>query len=273
MRLIRTITPVLFVFTLVVWILTGIMTHRNADKISPVIASDQDTLQLSVEDDDSRLMDGLTASDNVDGDLTGDIIIGSRSKFLNPGITEITYLVFDSANNVGTYTRKVEYTDYHSPEFSLTAPLIFTPGTKVSIEDYLTVIDCIEGDISDRMKVVSSDVDSTTEGEYTIEVETENDYGDKITAEFPVIVAARRSSAPSIELNRYLVYVRAGDSFYPGTYLKRVILADGTSGDRDNVSISSDVNTAVPGCYAVKYVYSDGSSVNAGTVLTVIVTE
>lgn len=273
MRVIRTITSVLFVLIFIVWVLSGILINRNKDEISPVITSDNDLLQLSVTDDESRLMEGLSASDNMDGDLTGEIIIGSRSNFTSPGITEITYLVFDSSNNVGSYTRKVEYTDYQSPLLSLKEPLIFNPGAKVSVQDYLTVTDCIEGDISSRLKVVSSDVNIDQDGEYTINVEVSNSYGDKISAELPIIVINRRSNAPDIELSNYLVYVKAGTSFNPDSYLRKIMLSNGTAGEKDNISISSNVDTAVAGCYAVKYVYSDSNDVIGCTVLTVIVTE
>lgn len=85
MRFIRIITPVLFAFTLIIWVMLCFLTNRDADQTSPVIMSEIDVLQLSVNDDKSKLMDGLTAQDNIDGDLTNEIMIGSQSKFLSPG--------------------------------------------------------------------------------------------------------------------------------------------------------------------------------------------
>lgn len=124
MRYIRTITIGLFAVSLAIWLISTVVFNRNMDKTSPVITAESDQIQVSVADGDAALVEGLQASDNKDGNLTDQIIIGKRSKFVHKGISEVTFLVFDSSNNVGSYTRTVEYKDYRSPEFALSMPLV-----------------------------------------------------------------------------------------------------------------------------------------------------
>lgn len=189
------IMPVLFGAMLVVWIGSSILAGRNSDRVSPVITSNNEWLKLSVKDDPSELMKGLTAQDNKDGDLTDEIMIGNKSKFISPGVCEVTYLVFDSSNNVGRYERKAEYTDYRSPEISVEEPLVFEVGSTIFILERLKVTDSIEGDISDRLKIMSSDVDNTEEGEYTVGVEVTNSFGDTVKEELKVQVVKKGSIA------------------------------------------------------------------------------
>ena len=50
--------------------------------IGPVLTCDSDTLDVSVSDGESVLLQGVTAKDKQDGDLTGNILISSISKMV-----------------------------------------------------------------------------------------------------------------------------------------------------------------------------------------------
>lgn len=195
MRIVRIIMPVLFGLMLTVWIISNVMTAKKSDRISPVIASETDLLELSVKDPEAKLMEGLTAQDNKDGDLTDEIMIGSRSKFVSYGVFEVTYLVFDSGNNVGRYKRKIHYTDYHSPVIRKKAPLVFKQGSRLTILERLQADDCIEGDISDRIRIMSSDVNISKEGTYQVGVEVSNSFGDTVKEELEIQIEKEKVSA------------------------------------------------------------------------------
>ena len=47
---------------------------------------------------------GVTASDEEDGDLTDQIVAGSFSRFVDPGVTGLTYVVFDSQGQSASLT-------------------------------------------------------------------------------------------------------------------------------------------------------------------------
>lgn len=274
MRIVRFITFTLFGICLSLWLLTGVIAERNADKQSPIITAESDEIRVSVKDDVEKLLEGLSASDNRDGDLTNEIMVGNRSKFSSPGVLDMTYLVFDSSNNVGQYTRKVEYTDYDSPRFNLSGPLTFGIDENISILNRLKLIDSIDGDISDKIKIVSSDIDITKAGLYKVGVEGTNAYGDTVMAEMPVNVVEKRTFASQLLLKKYLVYLEKNEAFNPEKYLDKVVLADGREiHDMHTVSIDNQVNTTKPGCYNVLYSYPDANGYTIYTSMVVIVLE
>lgn len=271
-RVVRGITIAVFGIVLAAWLYTGVMAQWKADKTSPVIQSESDMILLSVEDDASRLFEELSAADDRDGDLTDEIMLGTVSKFSAPGVLEATYLVFDKSNNLATYKRKIEYTDYSSPVFSLREPLVFGVGESTSILEYLTLQDSIDGDISKKIKIVSSTIDTSAPGLYLIGVTGTNAYGDTVQAELPVNIVEKRNGAPEISLSSYLVYLKKGESFRPESYLESIQLADGTKVTNVSaVQIDSQVNMSQAGTYNVLYKYADSFGSVGYTAMTVIV--
>ena len=80
MRYLRIGVVLLFIAALALYVLT-LVNELQRDHTPPVIQSVNDVVELSVSDDESRLLEGLTASDNRDGDITDNIIISSLSHF------------------------------------------------------------------------------------------------------------------------------------------------------------------------------------------------
>ena len=107
MKLIRILISIIFVIVVGAWSVNLILSKTVRDHTPPVITSESDVLELSVNDDKNKLLEGLTATDDRDGDITDSILIGTHSKFISKGVCDITYLVFDSSNNVGKYTRRI----------------------------------------------------------------------------------------------------------------------------------------------------------------------
>ena len=81
---------------------------------------------------DSALLDGVCASDDRDGDLTGQVLIRSVSQFTGENTALVSYIVFDSSDNMSTASRSVVYTDYTPPRFALSEPLVFAPSSSVA---------------------------------------------------------------------------------------------------------------------------------------------
>lgn len=160
MRILRICTALLFVLVLAGYLLTGVIALRTEDRERPVITSSVERIHLSVNDGEEKLFEGLTATDTRDGDLTGEIMIGNRSKFSETGVVEITYLVFDRSNNCTSFVREAEYTDYTSPVFGIKEPLVFEVGENISILKKLSLTDSIDGDISNKIKIVTSNINT-----------------------------------------------------------------------------------------------------------------
>ena len=180
MKFIRILVLIVFVLVVGAWSVNVVLDKTVRDHTPPVITSDRDLLELSVKDDKSKLVSGLKATDDRDGDLTSEILVGSHSKFISEGVCDITYLVFDSSNNVGKYTRRVKYTDYTEPVFTLKEPLMFNSGDTVSMFSKISLTDCLDGDISSKVKIVVNDVDNSKLGTYYVTFEASNSYADVV---------------------------------------------------------------------------------------------
>ena len=125
--------------------------HILVPDTRPEISASSDVINISVHDDRSRLMEGISAYDAEDGDLTDSIILESVSKFIRRGECNVTYAVVDSDNNVTKLTRKAVYSDYEKPRLSLSSPLMFDRGYAYNVLDPLGAEDCFDGDISDTV--------------------------------------------------------------------------------------------------------------------------
>ena len=101
---------------------------------SPEIVFSDDVLAVSTGADDAALLAGVTATDAEDGDVTDSLVIQGRSGLSADGTVQVTYAAFDSDRHVTKATRTVRYTDYHSPRFTLSQPLICrTNGSRAPV--------------------------------------------------------------------------------------------------------------------------------------------
>lgn len=237
----------------------------------PKLTNTEKALQLSVEDPPEAIFRGLTAQDATDGDLTDRIMVASTSHFLEPGTVNVKYVVFDSHNNSATLSRRVHYTDYVPPRFSLDKAPVYTVGNSFDLLDYLHVYDCIDGDISDRVRVVSNMVNNYSVGNYPILLEASNSCGDTAQITLWVSYLAKEPTA-SVKLHEYIVYIAQGESFAPEKYLAAVTDRNTEPLDTSHVQIQGLLDTNTPGSYQLLYNYDDGKLTGCNA-LTVVVTE
>ena len=277
MRYIRSGIVVLFAAALALWLAVNVLMVRGKDTTPPVITSTAEEIELSVSDAEEEILKGLTASDDVDGDLTDKIRVGTHSKFIHPGVCEVSYLVFDSSYNVGQYTRRVTYTDYVSPRFTLKAPLIYQVGSTVSLMSRVSAVDVLDGEIDGKIKIISSNVNSEKEGIYSAQFEVTNEYADVVTLTLPVHIVEAQSDVsedvPQIVLNSYLIYLKKGEQFQPKDFLKEVNETEEKKGSISRVKIENGVDTSEEGVYEVTYTYRSTGGNTGTTYLAVVVTE
>ena len=136
---------------------------------APVITLTGDAV-VSLEQATTYNDDGATASDNIDGDITGNIVTVNPVDVDTVGSYTVTYNVSDAAGNVATQvTRTVNITA------DATAPVITLVGSAtVSVasgdtytDDGATATDNVDGDITGSIVTVNS-VDTSTVGTYTV---------------------------------------------------------------------------------------------------------
>ena len=245
------------------------------DHTAPKIISDGLPLEVSVNATDKELCAGLTAYDNVDGDITDRIIVRRVSRLSGANSAYVYYAVFDSSSNYCVFNRTIYYTDYCTPHFALSQPLSFAPNSVITLSDRLTAYDVIDGDISNRIRLSSVSVSNTEPGEYPITVQVTNSSGDTASIGLTVLIENTTSRHPTISLSEYIHYVSVGEEL-TDQELRALIVgvsesAAGKSADVEDVVISGDVDTTTRGSYPVTYSYTNAQSLTRVVILNVVV--
>lgn len=272
MRYFRICVMALFLLSLALCVFSVGTYQKNTNADLPTLTCQTPELTLSIQDPPEALLSGLTAWDKTDGDLTDQILVASTSHFIQPGTVKVKYVVFDRHSNSATVTRKVSYTDYESPRFSLSQAPIYLRGDNMDLLDHISVVDGLDGDISHKVKIVSSAVSNYTAGSYPVVLEVANSYGDTAQVELRVIYLDKHTSQVSIRLKNYITYVEEGSSFDPYGCILSVSDSSGAPLSKGPVTVDGNVNTAQPGCYQLTYSY-DANGMQGQSCMTVVVLE
>ncbi len=273
MRILRIAAVVFFIAALALNILGNAKYRAQQDVTPPVISGDKEVLELTVAQGMNGLKQGLTATDKEDGDLTDKIIVSSTGYFVEKGTINVNYVVFDKGHNCGKFSRKVRFTDYESPRFSLLQPLVVPLNSNVRPLSYITATDSLDGDVTGNITVVSGQVSNYSANVYPVVVEVSNSYGDRVRVPFNVEVRSPKDVGPEIILSSYIIYIKKGTTFDPKSMVLSVrAQTTGEELDKENVFVPDNVYTDIPGCYPIRYVYDhDGKEGRA--YLTVVVEE
>ena len=273
MKIVRILVIVVFILAAAVFGVSKVVDLKGRDPSVPEITSDRDILEISCEYTPDQLTAGLTAYDEKDGDLTDQIIAGNFSRFIEPGLCNVTYVVFDSSKQPGTLTRKVWFTDYHSPEFTLSEPLVFEEGegNYSEVMERLGASDMLDGDLTDWLVQTDSDANYQKTGDYHIQVEVTNSFGDTSAVSLPVHVLGSGAHSMEIELSSWIVYLDQGEKIDPMEYVEAVYNGEGEEVSKDTVTCESSVDPDTPGTYEIHYEAADGLGHTAETWLTVVV--
>ena len=286
MRRIRLAVVWIFVMTQIAYIVFNIVNRVTTDSTPPVITSESDTVTVSVAAEESELLAGLTATDDEDGDLTGEIMISSMSNFTEPGKRTVSYVVFDASNNASTLTRNLEYTDYTAPQIKLTQPLRYglNEMEDASLTENMSVQDCLDGDITQQIRATFNDgAYIAMAGEYGITVQVSNSAGDTCSVPLTVTVTdpAEESGKYYPMLSDYIVYAPVGGYVDLTSLLiglenssTQYLFADANPsapGGIESVAIGGAVDYNTPGTYTVDYQFTSASGVTGTTKLAVVV--
>ena len=282
----------LVIFAIAVFAIYGVYRVREkmtSDYVAPVITADADSILASVQASDQELLTGLSASDNLDGDVTNSLVLVSKSKFIQDRTRYVNYAAFDNNKNVGTYTRVMTYTDYVSPRFSVSQPLRFLAGS--SNQDYLqniTAYDCLDGDITKQIMITygTREAINDTVMSQKVNLQVTNSAGDTVTLELVFTEEDYNTfyqQSPS--LSEYLIYVRPGTKPDYTALLNGIWTGNNTRSFSDtefnlyeDVRIDdSRVDYTTAGVYQVIYTLSrlrnDDTRENLGTAVLNVVVE
>lgn len=271
MRILRLGITLLFALVLVIYVLFRIQ-QLNVDRTYPEITVDSDMLYVTIDATREELLSGVAAYDEKDGDLTHKIIVESISRFKEPGVSIIKYAVCDNDNHVSSVKRKLTYTNYAPPKFTLSDSLVFGVSQNINIRNILGATDLIDGDISGKVIITADEYASNVEGVFYISAKAANSKGDMIALQLPVYVEEMSLSAPKIDLREYLVYVRCGETYRVSDNVRSARDAQDTD-LRSYVQIDTNLDTNTPGVYEAHYRVTDASGRTGHEILTIIVDE
>lgn len=240
----------------------------NTDTTAPVISIGTEALQLSVQDPETQLLQGVSARDETDGDVSASLVVESVQLEAADGLVSVRYAAFDKAGNVAKSERQVQYTDYESPRFSLSEPLVFAQNSSFDVFRIVEVQDVLDGDITHRLRATSLDETSiTTVGVHDVEFRVTNSLGETVKLVLPVEVYASGAYQANLLLTDYLIYLPTGTFFDEESYLetftagaeKTSLLGGLPSGF--SLKTTGNVDTSTPGVYSVAYTvtYNKGS--------------
>lgn len=193
---------------LMVLFFVGYRVYENmkTDSSGPVISGGKDKIQVSIHDEEEVLLQGITAVDKKDGDVTDSLIVENISSFYD-GTRVATFAAFDSDNHISKVEREISYTDYTSPRFELTGSLRFRAGETVNIEKIVKAQDCLDGDLSNKVKIrMDTTINNRVTGFYQVEYIVTNSAGDTVTLPIDVEIYEPYNNEVELTLDRYLVY-------------------------------------------------------------------
>ncbi len=255
---------IILVVSLVCYV--GYTQFRKAtdDITPPKLSCESSTIEASVGVTDEELLVGVTAFDEVSGDVTESIVIEDISDFIKENTRIITYAAIDESNNVGRLERTLVYTDYKEPVFSLSGPLSCVVGSRVNILGKIKAESNLDGDLTNKVRYgLSGVIDNMTSGKYPVEYRVTDSCGRTSYLNIEIEVYDATYSGIKVELKKYLVYVDKGKKFNPESYYK------GSNIDGE-LTIVSEVNTKKEGVYYVDY-FVNGINASGKSRLVVVV--
>lgn len=290
MRKIRILSIIVFILSLGAYIFFHVKHSRIDDRIAPRISMSSDAVEVSVNDNEERILEGVSASDSNDGDVSDTLIVESMGQFLSPGRRNVTLAAVDNSGNVAKVTRQVTYVDYTPPKFELTEALRFPINTTNLLEN-MTATDCLDGDLTRQIKVsTAAYLDTTVADDYDVTFTVTNSAGDtsKLPCKVTIYDNATENGCPQFELSEYLIYVPTGTNVNPWSYVEAITMHgmhyerhdDGILYSQDgsvsitqaDVSIKGEVDTNTPGTYEYRYKLTDNNN-RTGSVRLIVVVE
>ena len=238
--------------------------YETADTTPPVIILTGDDPQ-TIEVGTAYTEQGATANDDVDGDITANIVIDTSAVDTSTvGSYTVTYDVNDSAGNAATQvTRTVDVVDTTVPTITLSGNATVDVEVGTAYTDAgATASDNVDGDITANIVTVNP-VNTNVTGTYTVTYDV-NDTAGNAAAQVTRTVKVVDTTAPVITLTGNA----AVNLLVGATYTEQGATCTDNYDANCNVSIGGDtVDTSTVGTYTVTYDANDTAG-NTATQVT-----
>jgi len=228
----------------------------NCQDTTPPVVTLNGLASINVQCSNAFTDPGATAVDDVDGDISGQIVISGFVNVNNPGQYTLTYRATDQGGNIGQATRTVFVIDTQAPALSLVGAAALTVQCgAIYNEPGFIASDACAGNLQNSV-LVSGVVNTSIPGVYTLTYNVSDPSGNNAPAVTRTITVAD-GSPPSLELNGSAqVTVTCGGTFAdPGTTAN-----DNCDGVLTSLVVrSGTLNLTTPGTYTLTYNVSDSA--------------
>ena len=256
----------------------------TADVTKPVITLVGGSL-VTVELGTSYTEAGATATDNIDVNLTANIVIAGSVNTAVAGSYSVTYNVSDAAGNVATtVTRTVNVTtDVTKPVITLTgaSPVSLELGSAY-VDAGASASDNTDGDISANINTIST-VNSHAVGSYSVTYNVSDAAGNAATTVVRTVNITADETAPvanaGLDLTAFIndqvtLDGTASSDFnnspltYNWTFVSKPAGSLSTLSDAQSIAPTFDVDTS--GTYVVQLIVNDGTFDSAADSVTIV---
>ena len=220
----------------------NVVVYIGEDRKGPEISVPQEEITYVAGTDTSALLNGVTAQDNRDGDVTDTVTIESIIPNADQTGASVIYVAKDSKNNVTKETRTIVYsTDANQAAAQAAAE---QAAADQAAQDQAAAEQAAQGDAAGERAQTTDDGAAQNEA----------------------AIAALSAESPRIYLTQYSVELERGAELNELSYVQD-ISDDEDSRDElyQGIQISGEVDTNTPGEYTLEYhvVDSDGNNSNA----------
>ena len=219
----------------------NVVVYIGEDRKGPEISVPQEEITYVAGTDTSALLNGVTAQDNRDGDVTDTVTIESIIPNADQTGASVIYVAKDSKNNVTKETRTILYsTDANQAVAQAAAE---QAAADQAAQDQAAAEQAAQGDAAGERAQTTDDGAAQNEA----------------------AIAALSAESPRFYLTQYSVELERGAELNELSYVQD-ISDDEDSRDElyQGIQISGEVDTNTPGEYTLEYhvVDSDGNNSN-----------
>lgn len=224
---------------------TGSVSFGDKDEVPTLSVPQSSTIN---QGDAFNAMDGVSATDNEDGDLTSKIETVGYVNTNNPGTYTYNYSVVDSGGNTVTKRRVIKVVQV-KPTLSVPGLVQLTTGDSFSPMVGVSAKDAAGNSLTDQV-TMRSNVDTSHEGTYGVEYNVVDADGHAATATMKVHVIGKDATFTGLENT----VITQGDTFDANA---GVTVDDPFIGTSTNFKAEGNVDTSTPGSYTETYTYTD----------------
>ena len=253
---------------LVLMIIVILFSDRKAPKIT---ISSVRPIDVTCELDIKQALEGVSAIDNKDGDLTEAIFIEEQSEDLIIQSGKITYVAVDEAKNVAKLTRTVTTNDRKNKRTIVSSlPDNIAMGKEIDLSDYISMFDGCGKEVEGEF--IYPTIDTSVPQVIDLVISDAN----KVAQDIEVSVQVIDYESPTITLTTDKIKIYNTEEIDYLDYIKNV--SDNKNSKKeliDTVTVKGYINFDLKGSYKVTYTIkdSDGNTASADLIIEVEITD